>query len=73
MINYATWFTQNSNGKVRIDSLDIYKYLLREIVNQLDRNLSVSEIINWLKSETIQAFRELYNRTPEVGALNNTA
>ncbi|MBE8986760.1 Cfr10I/Bse634I family restriction endonuclease [Nostoc sp. LEGE 12450] len=70
MLNDTAWFTQVSNGKFRINSRAIYRNLSSEIVTKLAQNLSVSEILNWLKNETIKAFREKYSHNPQVGALN---
>lgn len=70
MLNDAVWFTEISNGKFRINSRAIYRNLSSEIVTKLAQNLSVSEILDWIKNETIKAFRENYSQNPQVGALN---
>jgi hypothetical protein len=70
MLNDAVWFTETSKGKFRINSRAIYKNLSPEIVTRLSQNLSVSEILDWLKNETIQAFKIKYSQNPQVGALN---
>lgn len=70
MLNDTVWFTEISNGKFRIDSRAIYRNLSSEIVTKLAQNLSVSEILDWIKKETIKAFREKYSQNPQVGALN---
>lgn len=73
MINYTNWFAENSNGKVQINSTEIYKALSSEIVEKLDNNLSVGEIINWIKNKTKEAFSAKYGENPTGGALNNAA
>ena len=70
MLNDTVWFTEISNGKFRINSRAIYRNLSSEIVTKLAQNLSVSEILDWIKKETIKAFREKYSQNPQVGALN---
>lgn len=70
MLTDTVWFTEKSNGKVSINSKDIYKNLSPKIVIKLAENLSVSEILEWIKNEIINAFREKYSKNPEVGALN---
>src|SRR5690349_16870720 len=67
------WFTEKPKGKVQINSLAIYRELSSELVQKIDANLSVSEIINWIKSRTRKAFSAKYGKNPEVGALNNAA
>ncbi|MBF2065686.1 MAG: Cfr10I/Bse634I family restriction endonuclease [Calothrix sp. C42_A2020_038] len=71
MPNYTQWFTETSNSRYRINSLKIYQDLACQIVDKLDNNLLVDEIITWIKIETIKAFKNSFNRKPEVGALNN--
>ncbi len=70
MLNDTVWFTEISNGNFRINSRAIYRNLSSEIVTKLAQNLSVSEILDWIKNETIKAFREKYSQNPQVGALN---
>ncbi|AHJ29563.1 Cfr10I/Bse634I family restriction endonuclease [Nodularia spumigena CS-584] len=70
MFNNTEWLTENSNGKFRINSRAIYRDLSSKIVNKLDQNLSVSEILDWMRNETSKAFREKYSQNPQVGALN---
>lgn len=70
MLNDAVCFTKTSKGKFRINSRAIYKNLSQEIVARLSDNFSVSEILDWLKNETIQAFKIKFSQNPEVGALN---
>lgn len=71
MVNSTEWFTDGRDGKFQINSITIYKNLSSEIVTKLDNNLSISEILNWIKNETIKAFNEKYAKPPQVGALNN--
>lgn len=71
MHSEAEWFTDKRNGKASINSIAIYKKFSSEIVKQLDNNLSVNEILSWLRNETIKAYRAKYSTNPEVGALNN--
>ncbi|AFZ12380.1 Cfr10I/Bse634I restriction endonuclease [Crinalium epipsammum PCC 9333] len=73
MVNNIEWFTKKDGDKVQINSRIIYRNLSTELVNKLDNNLSVNEIISWIKNTTREAFREQYARYPEVGALNNAA
>lgn len=70
MLNDDVWFTETAKGKFRINSKAIYKKLSQEIVIRLTQNFSVSEILDWLKHETIQAFKIKYSQNPQVGALN---
>ncbi|MFM2063475.1 MAG: hypothetical protein RLZZ507_3145 [Cyanobacteriota bacterium] len=70
MLNNTEWFTETPSGKFRINSSVIYRNLSSEIVIKLAQNLSVSEILDWIKNEIIQAFRKKYSKNPEVGALN---
>ncbi|MEQ8970583.1 MAG: Cfr10I/Bse634I family restriction endonuclease [Coleofasciculus sp. C1-SOL-03] len=72
MVNYSEWFTSNQKGKIQINSIAIYRDLSPEVVKQLDNNLSVSEIIDWIRQRTIQAFKSQYSRRPTDGALNNS-
>jgi len=72
MADSTGWFTQGSEGKVQINSIAIYRELSSEIVKKLDNNLSVSEIIEWLKIQTIQAFKSKYSKNPKDGAVNNS-
>ncbi len=71
MVSSTEWFTDGRDGKFQINSITIYKNLSSEIVTKLDNNLSISEILNWIKNETIKAFNEKYAKSPQVGALNN--
>lgn len=71
MVNYTEWFTERTNGKIQINSTAIYRYLSLEVVERLDSNLSVNEIIDWIRSKTREAFSTIYGKNPEVGALNN--
>ncbi|BAY31449.1 hypothetical protein NIES2107_33080 [Nostoc carneum NIES-2107] len=70
MPNTTEWFTETVDGKFRINSRTIYKTLSSEIVNKLEKNFSVSEILDWLRNETSKAFQEKYLQSPQVGALN---
>ncbi len=56
MVNYTEWFTERTNGKIQINSTAIYRYLSLEVVERLDSNLSVNEIIDWIRSKTREAF-----------------
>jgi hypothetical protein len=71
MVSSTEWFTDSADGKFQINSIAIYKNLSSEIVTKLDNNLSVSEVLNWIKNETIKAFKTTYAQPPQVGALNN--
>jgi hypothetical protein len=71
MVNHTEWFTERTNGKIQINSTAIYKYLSPEVVERLDSNLSVNEIIDWIRNKTKESFRIIYGKNPEVGALNN--
>ena len=73
MFSNTEWFTQKVSGKVQINSIAIYKELSAEIILKIENNLSVSEILNWIKNTTIESFRSKYVKNPEVGALNNAA
>ena len=72
MVDYTNWFTKGKKGKVQINSIAIYRDLSSEVVKQLDNNVSVSEIIRWIKRQTIQAFESSYSKIPKDGALNNS-
>lgn len=52
MVNDSKWFTQVTDKKIKINSIVIYKSLSAEILNKLDNNLSVREIINWIRNTT---------------------
>lgn len=71
MISSNEWFTEGKDGKPQINSIAIYRNLSSEIVTKLDNNFSVSEILTWIKNETIKAFIASYTKSPQVGALNN--
>ena len=71
MVNYTEWFTERTNGKIQINSTAIYRYLSLEVVERLDSNLSVNEIIDWIRNKTREAFSSIYGKNPEVGDLNN--
>lgn len=43
------------------------------ILEKLNDNVSVSEIIEWIRRETQQKFKEQYGHNPQVGSLNNSA
>ncbi|WP_446389817.1 Cfr10I/Bse634I family restriction endonuclease [Coleofasciculus sp. B1-GNL1-01] len=64
MVDYSKWFTPNQKGKIQINNIAIYRSLSLEVVNKLDSNLSVSEIIAWIRQRTIQAFQSKYSRRP---------
>lgn len=66
MTNYREWFTES-----QINSKLIYQDLSTEISHQLEHNLSISEILNWITKKTRQEFAKQYNKLPEVGAINN--
>lgn len=68
--SYTNWFTENKNGKVQINTRVIYRDLSSQVVEKLDKNLSVSDIINWIRSKAREAFNTQYGKHPEVGALN---
>lgn len=72
MVDYSEWFTLNQKGKMQINSIAIYRDLSAGVVHKLDNNLSVSEIIAWIRQRTIQAFQAKYARRPTDGALNNS-
>ncbi len=71
MVSSSEWFTEGKNGKSKINSIAIYKSLSSEIVSQIEQDLSVNEVINWIKSKTREAFISRYAKSPEVGAINN--
>jgi hypothetical protein len=71
MVNYTEWFTERTNGKIQINSTAIYRHLSLEVVQRLDSNLSVNEIIDWIRNKTRAAFSSIYGKNPEVAALNN--
>jgi len=71
MLSETEWFTETPDGKFRINSINIYRNLSDEIVTKLDNNLSVSEILNWIKKETVKAFKAKYLYDPQLGAINN--
>lgn len=71
MVSSSEWFTEGTKGKSKINSITIYKSLSSEIVRQIEQDLSVSEIINWIKSKTTEAFISKYAKSPEIGAINN--
>ena len=71
MVNNTEWFAERTNGKIQINSTAIYRDLSLEIVERLDRDDSVNEIIDWIRTKTREAFSSIYGKNPEGGALNN--
>lgn len=71
MVSSTEWFTDGRDHKHRINSITIYRNLSAEIVTKLDDNLSVNDILEWIKNETKKAFNEKYKREPQTGAFNN--
>ncbi len=71
MVNNTEWFTERTQGKFQINSTAIYRHLSLEVVERLDRDDSVDEIIKWIINKTGEAFKSIYKKYPEVGALNN--
>jgi len=71
MVDYTEWFTERTHGKIQINSTAIYRSLSLEVVERLDNDLSVNEIIDWIKKKTGEAFSRIYGKNPEGGALNN--
>lgn len=70
MVDSSRWFTE-TKGKFQINGTAIYKSLSSEIVNKIEKDLSVSEVISWIKSKTEEAFNSKYGKFPQGGALNN--
>ncbi|MGB7890647.1 MAG: Cfr10I/Bse634I family restriction endonuclease, partial [Microcoleus sp.] len=68
MVNYTEWFTEGTNRKIQINSKAIYRHLSLEVVEKLDSNLSVKEIIGWIRTQTREAFNSIYGKNPEGGA-----
>jgi hypothetical protein len=58
-IVYTEWFTERTNSKIQINSTAIYRYLSLEVVERLDSNLSVNEIIDWIRKKTREAFSSI--------------
>jgi hypothetical protein len=73
MVSDQEWFKKASKGKVSINSVTIYRALSFEIVQKVAQNITINEIINWIKSKTIETFKQKYGKIPEMGALNNAA
>ena len=71
-MNHELWFTPRKN-KIQINGTIIYKDLSEKIIEKLNDNLSVSEIIRWIREKTQYHFREEYGYDPQVGSLNNSA
>ena len=71
MVNYTEWFTERTPGKIQINSTAIYRHLSLEVVERLDRDDSVNKIIKWIINKTREAFKSIYKKYPEGGALNN--
>lgn len=71
MVSSSDWFTKGTDGKSKINSIAIYKSLSSEIVSKIEQDLSVTEVINWIKSKTREAFISEYAKYPEGGAINN--
>lgn len=71
MDSYTDWFTTGKDGKIQVNSITIYNNLSPQIIAKLDSNISVSDIVNWLKHETIEKFKVKYKEKPEVGSVNN--
>lgn len=66
MTNYSEWFTES-----QINSKLIYQDLSTEISHQLEQNVSIINILDWMTKQTKQEFYKQYNKSPEVGAINN--
>ncbi|MGK7926192.1 MAG: Cfr10I/Bse634I family restriction endonuclease [Spirulina sp.] len=72
MINKKLWFSNGKNGKIQINSIVIYQDLYPEIRQKLNQDReSASQIVDWIKSQTIAAFKVEYEQNPKTGALNN--
>lgn len=71
-MNHKLWFTPRKN-KIQINGTVIYKDLSEKIIEKLNDNLSVTEIIEWIREKTQYHFREKYGYNPQVGSLNNSA
>nr|WP_264299940.1 Cfr10I/Bse634I family restriction endonuclease [Nostoc sp. MG11] len=61
-----TWFTEISNGKFRINSRSIYRNLSSEIVIKLAQNLSVSEILDWMKTKQLKLLEKSTHKIPKL-------
>lgn len=72
MPNNTQWFTKTSKSRYQINSKLIYQELVPQILNKLENNILISDILAWIKQETIAAFKNNFNMNPEVGALNNS-
>jgi hypothetical protein len=71
MLNSTNCFTTSRDGKTRVNSIEIYRSLSSEIVKKIDDNLSVGEVLEWIRCETKKYFYAKYSQEPTVGALNN--
>jgi hypothetical protein len=71
MINYQLWFTLKNTNKLAVNGKEVYQSLYSQIKDQLEENIAINEIVNWLKEETISKCLEIYNQQPTTGSLNN--
>ena len=67
-----SWFTIKNSNKYQINSIIIYNHLSTQICDFLDEDRSISDIIEWLKNETIKKFTSKFNQKPTDGAINNS-
>lgn len=76
MSEISEWFrTTTRRGRVygQIQTVKIYEDLSSEIINKLENNIPVNQIIYWIRQQTSEAHRAIYNSEIEGGALNKVA
>jgi hypothetical protein len=71
MTNYEHWFTLTAKGKYQINSIEIYSDLAAQIRSKIAHNDTITDIIQWLATETTQQFTQITGAEPTDGALNN--
>jgi Cfr10I/Bse634I restriction endonuclease len=65
------WFT-STEQKFKINSKVVYSDLYPEILEKIEQDLPVSQIISWIRQQTIAASIDQLRREPTTGALNNS-
>jgi hypothetical protein len=72
MTNNLEWFSlSEKNGKIQTNSTNIYISLYPQIKDQINNNVPVVDILNWIDSKATEACYARYQKVPKVGALNN--
>lgn len=71
MVNCQSWFTLKKQNTIAVNGKEVYKSLYLQINQKLKENIIISEIVDWIKGETIQKSQEIFSQKPTTGSLNN--